>query len=125
MAINLFDRAAKVATLARAGRRLDRAQIERMIEVFEGISDAEEAYKTLIVFVYRQARRGVIDNTTANVLAEAVEQIHKEMGREGVRKFLGLFKWMFEALELVRGYVRAVDKFEDYVNILRSALPRR
>ncbi|MHA1595871.1 MAG: hypothetical protein ACTSXX_14255 [Candidatus Baldrarchaeia archaeon] len=129
MAIDLFDRAAKVATLARKGG-LKGSQVERLIEVYEGVSDPEEAYKTLIVFIYRQASRKergkeIIDRTTANVLAETIEQIHKEMGREGIRKFLGLFKWMFESLELVRGRVNPVDKFEDYVNTLRSALPRR
>lgn len=110
--VDIYDLAVEAGSLARQ-RGVDKTQVANIISTFEGIPDVEEACKHTILFIGRQVGRGEIDRVVGRTL---IKHINLIMGRyrgelgENVRKYLYLFKWVFES-----DVRRPLKTFGDYI----------
>lgn len=98
---DLFDRAADAAIKARISRRMDKAQCGNLLEVANSFSisfgkNLDSVKRSLIVFIGRQTSRGEIPRDAARSLIDGIIKAQK---LDELTSYLGLFKWMFEALE--------------------------
>lgn len=114
---NLLDQAVRAAALAKEGR-MDRAQVARLSEILELEANDEDAIYLVMAFITRQVSRGEIPREAAKQLTATLNKIlgsSLEHKKEHARRFLGLFRWSFEALREIRVPMplRNVSRFED------------
>jgi len=101
-----LDVAAKAACAARTGGRFDRAQVNKLLEVLEG-AEEKEAIQVLLAFIARQVSRNYINRDAGRFLTEYLLKIQN---KDEARKFLGMFKWLYEAAE--RSNLRGLNCFK-------------
>jgi hypothetical protein len=98
----VYDMACRVGGLAvLAVNKIDKTQINNLLEIFKG--DPEEATMVLMLYVARQSARNEIPRNVAQQLVSDIYQIfnsfknNKTELEEAIRKYLVLFKWVFES----------------------------
>jgi hypothetical protein len=78
-----------------------KTQINNLLEIFKG--DPEEATMVLMLYIARQSARNEIPRNVAQQLVSDIYQIfnsfknNKTELEEAIRKYLVLFKWVFES----------------------------
>ncbi len=95
----IYDRAADAAYHAK-NENVASAAVNNILEVITQIEDPITAIKTTILFILRQNSRGIIKSRTARSLVNTLKEILEsdfESKREIATRFLGLFKWAYEA----------------------------
>ena len=124
---SIFDIAAEAAIHARE-ENVDRAQVSNLLSALEGLraqfANDQDVLRALQVFIARQARvsKREIGIRTASAL---IQGLSKCSNVEEARRFLGLFKWMYESLERIPIRVRQGRGYERYNRILQEYLLRR
>lgn len=117
--LEIFDIAAKAAATARQ-ERVDRAQVERLLEILELEESDEAAIAVTQAFILRQAfaARAEFGRRTAVILRDGLTKLKT---KAKARKLLGLFKWMYDALDRARlDQLRSINSFEDFLNVFRA-----
>ena len=122
-------------TAIRAGvqaviERVDKSQVAKLLEIIWGLSD-DESIEVTILHILRQRKRNEIRRNTARYLIEGLMEIKKciqepkQAKAEAVR-FLGTFKWVYEASQGERLYNIDISKlnFEKFIEIINQQ-PRR
>jgi hypothetical protein len=95
----VYDMACRVGGLA--VNKIDKTQINNLLEIFKG--DPEEATNVLMLYIARQSARNEIPRNVAQQLVSDIYQIfnsfknNKTELEEAIRKYLVLFKWVFES----------------------------
>ena len=126
-------------TAIRAGvqaviERVDKSQVTKLLEIIWGLSDSESIEVT-ILHILRQRKRNVtrhlIGKNTARYLIEGLMEIKKciqepKQAKAEAVKFLGIFKWVYEASQGERLYNIEISKldFEKFIEIINQQ-PRR
>ncbi|RLE60150.1 MAG: hypothetical protein DRJ32_03365 [Thermoprotei archaeon] len=118
--VRYFDIAARIACLARTRGKFDKAQVNKLIEVLEA-SPEKEAIQYLTAFISRQSSKGLINRDAARELTRFFFSLSNVKNpKEEARKFLGIFKWLYEAAE--RAYLRNVNcgklTYEQFIRIV-------
>jgi hypothetical protein len=96
----VYDVASKTGSLAARYIR-EKTQISNILSIFESETNPEEATKMTITFIARQMSRREIDSRVAIPLITELSNLYKnfkgESLRIAVRKFLYIFKWIYES----------------------------
>jgi len=120
----IYDKAVEAAYHAKF-ENITSAAVNNILEVFTQIEDSEEALKTTILFILRQNSRGILKKNTTKSLVNGLKEIFDKGGekkKELARKFLGLFKWAFEATNSLNYKpARGMDKvdFKTFLGFFR------
>ena len=111
----MLDVAAKAASMARKNRVVDKSQVSKLLSVLETVGDERSCLLILSAYIYRQVSKREIDKDTSRILSSfLLEMYNKNMSRRDARKFLGMFKWLFESIE--RAYVpKPVNNYSEFV----------
>lgn len=123
----IVDKAVSAGTTAAVGGRVEKTQVNKIISIFDSVSDAVKGVVLTMSFIMRQSgNREVIDRETARVLIEHLSDFlnkyrdDKNELRRVVREYLGLFKWFYEAAS-GRGISKKCRSFEDFVRAFLSS----
>ncbi len=103
--------------------KTDKTTINNLVEVFKG--DPVEAYHLLLLYIVRETNRDEIDIQLAKQLVSDIHYIYKKFNNnkqyleEAIRKYLVLFKWVFESV--VKNKRLAGADFEEFVTNFEGA----
>jgi len=125
---DVYDEAARVAYLAVRGRT-DRAQINRLLEIFNA-APGLESLRLVAAFAIRQSRRRELPVNAAKRISSFMRKLVEAGGQEEAsiremgRKFLGLLRWLFDAAyNLPLPSVRIEDlTFERFLELVSGRL---
>jgi len=123
----IVDKAVSAGTTAAAGRKVEKTQVNKIISIFDSVSDAVKGVVLTMSFIMRQSSdRELIDKETARVLIEHLSDFlnryreNKNELRRVVREYLGLFKWFYETASGRRISKKCIS-FKDFVKAFLSS----
>ncbi|NHV98446.1 MAG: hypothetical protein HA496_02225 [Thaumarchaeota archaeon] len=96
---------------------LTKSQFENLLSSLDYVQDPKASLLVAAAFAYRQTSRLGKGKRTADLVANALERIYREGGKEDARKLLGLAKWIFEIVEKTR-LERTPNEFTDLLRML-------
>lgn len=106
-----LDTAARLASLAKNGN-VKASALSNIQEVLLSEGDDRSCLLYAIAFVLRQAGRKVIPYWTAKEFASAFHEMYKNnLTRNEAIRFIGLVRWIFEALP----QRSRVSNFDDFI----------
>ncbi len=108
---DMIDKAARIAALAK-NEKVSSAQLANIQEVMLTEGDERTCFLITAAFVLRQSsrmRRG--QNMSREMARQFYEMYNDNFTRESGLVFLGLVKWMYEALR----YGGRVNNFKDFL----------
>ena len=118
----VFDMAAKTGSVAYS-TRVDRTQINNLLEIFFSEADPVRAASLLLVHITRQISRGEISRSAGALLLQDIKKIISsfkgEKLREAMTYYLTLVKWVFESR------IHNAQDFESFVQNAVNFYSRR
>jgi len=116
----MLDVAARAASIAKKNGIVDKTQVSKLLSVLETVGDDRSCLLILSAYIYRQVNKREIDRDTSKVLSSfLIEMYNNNMSRRDARKFLGMFKWLFESIERAR-FSRPVNSYMEFVRTFFS-----
>jgi len=123
----IVDKAVSAGTTAAVGRKIEKTQVNKIISIFDSVSDAVKGVVLTMSFIMRQSSdRELIDRETARVLighlSDFLDKYREDKTelRRVVREYLGLFKWFYEAASGKR-VSRRCNSFKEFVEAFLSS----
>ena len=115
--LDLMNWAARIGSQAKIDG-VEKSQIEQLIGSAEQARKPTHAPLMTAAFAYRQASRGYIRESSARLIARAMQWLYENnKDKTEVRRLLGLSKWVYECLKDKRIPVQ-FESYERFVKYL-------